>query len=265
MIRRINDLLDRMQHTLLKQGGPKEAPLSAQVAAKCKLCGDTGIVFTQDVARLCECVKKKRLEQLFQSAGIAPELKNCDFESFRLEYYSGEHLSRARVALQGARQFVQDFLEQGHARGLLFSGSVGSGKTYLAAAVANALLAGGVQVLFLTVPDFLDEMRATYHKDQSSDTAADDVSLLKEVRQAAVLVLDDLGAHNYTEWTRNKLYSLLNFRLNYQLPVIITTNLFPKELDVFLGERTTSRIVQMCTFYRLTVSKDIRYLADRLP
>ncbi len=113
------------------------------------------------------------------------------------------------------------------------------------------------------MPDFLDEMRATYHKEPIGVNADDDVSLLKSVRQVEILILDDLGAHNYTEWTRNKLYSLLNYRLNYQLPVIITTNLLPKELDESLGERTTSRIVQMCNRYRLTVSKDIRYVKNQ--
>jgi len=71
--------------------------------------------------------------------------------------------------------------------------------------------------------------------------------------------LDDLGAHNYTPWTCNKLYSLLNYRLNYHLPVIITTNLDLVEIEKFLGKRTTSRILQMCNVYRLTVQKDIRY------
>jgi DNA replication protein DnaC len=108
------------------------------------------------------------------------------------------------------------------------------------------------------VPDFLDELRATYHKG-GEETDINEISLLNGARQVEVLILDDLGAHNYTPWTCNKLYSLLNYRMNYHLPVIITTNLDLLEIEKFLGKRTTSRILQMCNVYRLTVHKDIRY------
>jgi len=73
-----------------------------------------------------------------------------------------------------------------------------------------------------------------------------------------LLILDDLGAHNYTDWTRNKLFSIINYRLNYMLPTIITTNINLEDLEHFLGERTTSRIIHMCHPYRLLVEVDIR-------
>ncbi|HBG22554.1 MAG TPA: AAA family ATPase, partial [Peptococcaceae bacterium] len=47
--------------------------------------------------------------------------------------------------------------------------------------------------------------------------------------------------------TCNKIYSLLNYRMNYRLPVVITTNLDLFEIEKHLGKRTTSRIVQMCS------------------
>ncbi len=260
MTKKMDELIARIQNNVSRS---RDAGAESPAAAECKLCGDTGIIYAQELARPCACAGRKRFKQLYHGAGMAPALASCSFEGFRTEYYHGEHLVRAQTALQGARQFVLEYLNKRQARGIMFSGVVGSGKTYLSAAIANALLAKGVQVLFLVVPDFLDELRATYHREQSSDSSADDVALLRDARQVEVLVLDDVGAHNYTEWTRNKLYTLLNYRLNYQLPVIITTNLQPKDLDDFLGERTTSRIVQMCTRYRLTVSKDIRYFMDR--
>lgn len=92
-----------------------------------------------------------------------------------------------------------------------------------------------------------------------SGAEEDEATLIKGARQVDVLILDDLGVHNYTPWTCNKIYSLLNYRMNYQLPVVITTNLDLSEIEKFLGKRTTSRIVQMCNVYRLTVDKDIRY------
>jgi len=86
---------------------------------------------------------------------------------------------------------------------------------------------------------------------------------MDSARRVHVLILDDLGAHNYTEWTRNKLYSIINYRLNNNLPTVITTNLDLAELEEYLGERTTSRIIQMCRIFRLMVETDIRIVKRR--
>jgi len=75
--------------------------------------------------------------------------------------------------------------------------------------------------------------------------------------------VDDLGAHNYTDWAKNKLYTIINYRLNNRLPTLITSNLDLNDLEQYLGQRTTSRIIQMCKFYRLLVETDIRMLMRR--
>lgn len=140
------------------------------------------------------------------------------------------------------------------------SGPVGCGKTYLAGAIANELVGYGIEVLFTVVPDLLDEIRSTYDRQEGGQS---EIELLEAARKVGVLILDDLGAHNYTEWTRNKLYSILNFRLIHQLPTVITTNLTLQELDSYLGERTTSRIVQLCRAYRLAAERDIRLVKSQ--
>ncbi|KUK32709.1 MAG: IstB-like ATP-binding protein [Thermoanaerobacterales bacterium 50_218] len=261
-VRSIEELLLRLREISEIKRSSIDLRDKPPATVHCKTCGDRGIILQDGVARVCPCVKQRYREKLYKEANLTPEIRGCSFEGFRLDYYEGEHREAALRALQGAKQFVHEYLRNPHVPGILFTGDVGAGKTYLAAAIANFLLDHGVQVLFLVVPDFLDEMRATYHRASGDDQGVDDVTLLKRVRQVEVLILDDLGVHNYTAWTCNKLYSLLNFRLNYQLPVVITTNLSLGELDDVLGERTTSRIVQMCRIYRLSVDKDIRHLKN---
>jgi DNA replication protein DnaC len=136
---------------------------------------------------------------------------------------------------------------------------VGSGKTFLACCIANALLEKGCSVLFLVVPDLLDYLRSTYDSNRGPGEVTEQ-EILDTACKVPLLILDDLGAHNYTEWVRNKLYSILNFRLNHFLPVVITTNINLEDLEEYLGERTTSRIYQMCRPYRLLVDIDIRVL-----
>jgi DNA replication protein DnaC len=118
---------------------------------------------------------------------------------------------------------------------LVLSGPSGAGKTHIAAALANDLMARGRPALFMVVPDLLDHLRATYGPD--SDTSYD--QLFEQVRNAPILVLDDLGTQNMTPWTQEKLFQLINHRFNAQLPTVFTTNLLPGELPERLRTRLT--------------------------
>ena len=113
-------------------------------------------------------------------------------------------------------------------------------------------------MLFIVVPDLLDEIRASY----SGDSDISEIQVLRQARNMPVLILDDLGAHNYTEWTRNKIYSIINNRLNNNLATVINSNLHLGDIERFLGERTTSRIIELCDSHGLFAPKDIRHIKN---
>jgi DNA replication protein DnaC len=116
---------------------------------------------------------------------------------------------------------------------LILKGNYGCGKTHLAAAIANYQLEHGLPVLFVVVPDLLDHLRAAF----SPDSAVTFDRRFETVRTAPLLILDDLGSQSSTAWAQEKLYQILNYRYNAQLPTVITTNCELEELDARLRSR----------------------------
>jgi DNA replication protein DnaC len=239
-----------------------------EYSVTCRLCGDRGFILRDEVAVSCKCLKEKALAKLLKDSRLPQSFLKCSLENFSFKYYARNctdmetgigisYYEIAQIAFKAAGGFISNFLKDPHTDGLLFTGQVGSGKTYLACCIANALLKKGQGVLFAVVPDLLDEIRSTFDPGRASDDPTE-FDLVDRARQAPLLVLDDLGAHNYTDWTRNKVYSIINYRLNHRLPVIATTNINPENLEGYLGERTTSRLLEMCRPYRLLVDMDIR-------
>jgi DNA replication protein DnaC len=139
-----------------------------------------------------------------------------NFESFSLR--KDENLDAAASrALRDAFESSRDFSEKPQGW-LVLSGEYSSGKTHLAAAIANERARLGDPPLFIMVPDLLDHLRATFAP--SSQVTFD--RRFDEIRTAPLLVLDDLGTQSMTPWVREKLYQLFNHRYNAELPTVIT-------------------------------------------
>jgi DNA replication protein DnaC len=110
---------------------------------------------------------------------------------------------------------------------LVFQGENGCGKTHLAAAIVNYQYKNNRPALFIVVPDFLDHLRSTF----SPESKISYDQLFESVKNALLLVLDDFGKQTTTPWAKEKLYQVINYRYNAQLPTVITTNCSTDELD----------------------------------
>ena len=137
--------------------------------------------------------------------------------------------ARFRASLEVARAYAED--PQGW---LVLTGASGSGKTHLAAAIANRCMERGQPIFFAFVPDLLDHLRASFNPEH--ELSYDE--LFEQVKSIPMLVLDDLGSQSVTPWADEKLFQVLNHRYISGLPTVITTNT-PSEK---MGDRSRSRI-----------------------
>lgn len=171
-------------------------------------------------------------------------LHNRTFANFDLrtqESLDAESLRSLEKAFKAAREFAEN------PRGwLVILGTYGTGKTHLAAAIANYRLDIGDPPLFVVVPDLLDHLRAAFNS--NSDISLD--KRFEKVRTAPLLILDDLGTQSSTAWVKEKLYQLFNYRYSAELPTVVTSAETLEEMDPRLRSRMLDK--RLCRIYAIT-------------
>lgn len=140
-----------------------------------------------------------------------------------------------------ARKYVANFnamREQG--TGLLLCGQVGTGKSFLAAAIANELINQGTPCLMTNFSRIISRVSEKFGGDQK---------YLDDLNRFDLLIIDDLGAERDTEFTWEKVMNVIDARYRAGLPLIITTNFEPKDFadrgDI-RRQRVFSRLKEMC-------------------
>lgn len=127
-------------------------------------------------------------------------------------------------------------------RGVWFTGDTGTGKTTLAMLISREALRAGHSVAIYSVPRLLAEIRSTF--DADSDSSYE--QLFHRLTRVDLLHLDDLGAEQQTEWVLEQLYAIVNERYEDGKALAVTTNLDELRLKEQIGERTVSRLVEIC-------------------
>jgi DNA replication protein DnaC len=122
---------------------------------------------------------------------------------------------------------------------LVFMGVTGCGKTHLAAAIKNYRNQARQPALFVVVPEFLDHLRSTF----SPESKVSYDQLFEKVKTAPLLILDDFGEQSTTPWAKEKLYQVISYRHNAQLPTVITTRYNLDEISENIETAITSRML----------------------
>ena len=218
-------------------------PILGETVETCAICHGLGYLRANvpighpDFGRLvpCTCRLEERAKDRVAALRALSNLEVMSRMTFETFIREGHGLSPEKQAnLLWAYEEAWTYARKPEGW-LLLKGGYGCGKTHLAAAIASACIDRGQPVLFMTVPDLLDHLRAAFAP--SSATGYD--ARFEQLRTIPVLILDDLGTESSTPWAQEKLFQIFNYRYNAHLPTVITTN---NELEQ-IALRLRSRLV----------------------
>lgn len=238
---------------------------------ECNICKDTGYIQSENSASvLCPCLRQKLLDISYNKSNIS-NLGKENFETFNPNIFS-DNIEPEKYKLNiSPRQnmltikakcieFVQNF-DNPDTKNLLFTGNTGLGKTFMSNCIANELIKNGKNVLYQTAPVLLETVidnKMNKYKNSKQD------DFYKNVLEADLLIIDDLGTECLNSMKLSELFTILNTRLlnlnNKVTKTIISTNLNINNIFKNYEERIGSRIAGFYDIYYF-FGDDLRFKA----
>ena len=203
--------------------------------------------FEHVVSCLCECEVKARQEldekmQREEAQRLLYQRKSVGLRERRFWEWKFENDNGSNQKIIIARQYVENWIDMKRKNvGLLLMGPVGTGKSFFAGCIANALLEQGERVMMTNFSRILNEM-TSYQADKNQ--------IIQNLVDYPLLIIDDLGIERNSEFALEQVYNVIDSRYCKMLPLIVTTNLGLNEMkstDLDTAhQRIYSRILEMC-------------------
>lgn len=250
IMEKIEAIEDRQKEVLAEHGLDKK---DLEKDYHCEKCKDEGHIG----GKICSC--KRRIEQrlLYRQSDLDERLERENFSTFRLDLFSDEGNPSPKEVMtriyEKLTAYTENFHE--HSPSMLFTGPVGTGKTFLCSAVAKEVIDKGYTVLYRTASDLMKVLWDYYYA--SFDDRDEAERAFDMIRDADLLIIDDLGTENITDTSVSHLFNLLNDRLVHRRPTIISTNIPVGELNDVYDERIYSRIIGEYEIY-VFIGEDLR-------
>lgn len=196
---------------------------------------------------ICQCEAEKREQEEAERKRMefqqsVKKLRQAGFPESEMQHWTFDNADGSNEQImRAARNYVVNFKEfRKSGKGLLFFGTVGTGKTYASACIANALIDEGYPVLMTNFARIANTVSGMWEGKQE---------YYDSLNRFPLLVLDDLAAERKTEYMSEIVFNVIDARYRAGLPLIVTTNLTSEELkhpsDISY-QRTFSRLLEMC-------------------
>jgi DNA replication protein DnaC len=195
---------------------------------------------------LCKCeadrqTKEKERAEKQELLERIKRYRKMGFPESQMQYWTFDNDDQSNPKLtEMAKRYVNNFdtfYKDG--KGLLLYGGVGTGKTYIACMIANALIDKGYPVLVTNFSRILNTLQGTFEKQEYLDS----------LNQFKLLVIDDLGVERDTGFAKEQVYNIIDSRYRAGLPMIITTNLTMQKIATesdLADKRVYDRIIERC-------------------
>lgn len=203
-------------------------------------CDGSGFVFDEAARRAFPCACRPQRLARRKAAAVAGRIP----KRFREVSFDRQPIvSMPRDVVRAVRAYCERMDERiADGRGMYFRGDVGTGKTTLAMLIAKTAMTHGHTVAIYSLPRLLGLLRDTY--DDSSQYSLNE--LLERLCAVDLLQIDDVGAEQTSAWVLEQLYTIVNTRYEDKRAIVFTTNLEDEELRTQIGDRTVSRLYEMC-------------------
>lgn len=195
---------------------------------------------------LCKCGTEQRDREEEEEKKRAFEervqkYREMGFPESKMQSWTFENDDNANEKLTDmAKRYVANFGKfYNEGKGLLLHGGVGTGKTYIACMIANALIDKGYPVLVTNFNRILNTLQGTFEKQEYIDS----------LNKFKLLIIDDLGIERDTGYAKEQVFSIIDGRYRAELPMIITTNLTMQKLATETDlsyKRVYDRIIERC-------------------
>lgn len=212
------------------------APDYTEIKYECEACGDTGTVGYS----MCKCMRKRLVEAGIASSGMSDLIKRQNFENFNLGYY--DQSSEIQKRMTNIYNFLKGYAENFDATksgNVALLGGTGLGKTHLSSAVAGTVIEKGNDVYYISAMNLFSDFEKKRFGSSSSYESTGDID---QYFTCDLLIIDDLGSEMINQFTVSCLYNVINSRLNYKKPTIISSNLTQDEFRKKYWDRISSRI-----------------------
>lgn len=218
----------------------------------CPKCKDTGFIGIDK----CSCFKSKLIKLYYKDSDLEEAVKTNNFKNFNINLYSNHKLNDERYT---PRKNIEDILEyitgeylpnfKNSNTNLLFYGNSGTGKTFLSWCIAKELLDKGFLVVYKTSDDLL---RALKDIKFNNDTDLENLLI-----NCDLLIIDDLGSEQITDFSSTELFTLINKKILKNKKMLISTNLSLPLISKRYSERISSRIIGEFKLFKF-FTEDIR-------
>lgn len=220
----------------------------------CKKCKDLGYI---EAGLPCECFREENLKERKLESNIPEALFEKTFENFDESYY--EDINEIKDKVSELKAFANS-LREGKSQNFILTGEVGRGKTHLALACANLALEQGYSVYYVSANELVDEIR-TKKYNENSDLSFKDI--YKKYLSPDLLIIDDLGIENATDFSLVQLTALIDERNLVKKPWIITLNYSINNLEERYDSRFVDRLLENTRVFQIKGNKSIRLLKRR--